>query len=150
MSIYRNLNEDLFSDYDVRRLTRQQKTAPPREAQVATRGPSTGQPVQNWQRKAQPAEIALPHAKRWLASLPEQVQPSALMAQFPRIANLIAAAWDDPESLHPYLRDLLTDQRGNRQGLPAQVVLELVALRDHLHGLHPSTIATWERASSRR
>ena len=54
--------------------------------------------------------------------------PNALLAKFPRIANLLAVLWEDPNSLRRYLDDLLVDKRGNRQGFPLDILRELFAL----------------------
>ena len=52
----------------------------------------------------------------------------ALIRQFARIANLIAATWSNREYFETYMESLLTDQRGNRQGFPPDVLAELSAL----------------------
>jgi hypothetical protein len=80
-------------------------------------------------RKAAPAKMLLPRTSTWVASLPPVVQPTALVRKFARIANLIAATWDDPKSFDAYMESLLTDKRGKRQGFPADVLAELVTLQ---------------------
>ena len=80
-------------------------------------------------RKAAPAKMLLPRTSMWLASLPSVVQPMALVHRFARIANFIAATWDDRKSFDSYMESLLTDKRGKRQGFPADVLAELVALQ---------------------
>ena len=65
----------------------------------------------------------------WASTLPPDVRPNALLAKFPRIANLIAVLWRDPNSLRRYIDDLLVDKRGNRQGFPLDVLREFFALR---------------------
>ncbi|HKE40146.1 MAG TPA: hypothetical protein VKG21_09935 [Casimicrobiaceae bacterium] len=55
----------------------------------------------------------------------------ALMRQFARVANLIAATWGDLEAFETYMESLLTDKRGNRKGFPPDVVAELSALEIH-------------------
>ena len=57
------------------------------------------------------------------------------MRQFPRIANHIAAAWDDLEQFEGYMSSLLTDSRGGRKGLPGDVLMELVALDRYRHSV---------------
>lgn len=84
-------------------------------------------------RKNQPANIALPRTKAWLESLPLKVRPSALMRQFPRIANLLAAAWGDVVLFEACIDSLLTDKRGGRKGFPGAVITELGALDIYRH-----------------
>ena len=84
-------------------------------------------------RKNQPANSALPRTKAWFDSLPPKVRPSALMRQFPRIGNQVAAAWDDLVQFETYMHSLLTDQRGARKGFPSEVINELGALDMYRH-----------------
>lgn len=76
-------------------------------------------------RRARPVLILLPRTTYWIASLPERVRPKAVAAKFPRIANQLAATWDDPAAFHAYLRDLTEDRRGGRQGFPEDVAHNL-------------------------
>lgn len=46
---------------------------------------------------------------------------------FPRIAQALTEKWDKPE-LETYLADLLMDNRGTRQGFPAEAVEELILI----------------------
>ena len=66
------------------------------------------------------------------------------MSKFPRIANLLAALWQDPNSLRRYVDDLLVDKRGNRQGFPVDVLRELFALRAYYDEMHPRSSRPWE------
>ena len=84
-------------------------------------------------RKSQPANIPLPRTKTWFEALPPEVRPCALMRQFPRIANLIAAAWEDLVLFEVCMDSLLTDKRGGRKGFPSDVIAELSALDQHRH-----------------
>jgi hypothetical protein len=90
-------------------------------------------------RKARPVNVLLPATRRWLAMLAPDVQPQALAAQFPRLANRIAADWGSPEMCRSFLYQLLVDRRGNRQGFPANVTGEILALRSLYSELHPAT-----------
>ncbi len=85
------------------------------------------------------ARRGLPATRRWLAMLAPDVQPQALAAQFPRLANRIAADWGSPEMCRSFLYQLLVDRRGNRQGFPANVTGEILALRSLYSELHPAT-----------
>lgn len=82
-------------------------------------------------RRAQPADFLLPIARRWLAALPSAVRPHALAQRFPRLANRLAAAWDDEPSLALVFADLLIDQRGERRGFPPAVKADLHRLWRH-------------------
>jgi hypothetical protein len=81
----------------------------------------------------------LPMTVKWLRSLPDQVRPIALANQYPRIANLLALDWNNPAACRQDLDDLVIDyRRGNRQGFPLDVQLELEILRDYYHSQHPN------------
>lgn len=85
----------------------------------------------DWSRKriAVPCNNLLPSTLHWAKELPAEIAPTALMQNFPRIANLLAANWKDPRAFYDYMRGLLTDSRGGRQGFPSNIKQELVKLR---------------------
>ena len=85
-------------------------------------------------RKNRPIDRLLPIAERWSDALPAGLRPTALIAYYPRIANLLALHWDDRGALTAYLDQLLVDRRGHRQGFPPPVLAELRRLRDHAYG----------------
>ena len=85
-------------------------------------------------RRASQLNLPLPTSQRWVALLPDEIQPRALLHQFPRIANQLARLWDDKKSVETYLNQLLIDQRGKRQGFPPDVHNELLNLRDYIEG----------------
>jgi hypothetical protein len=70
----------------------------------------------------------------WLASLPPNVRPLALVTKFPRVANRIAQEWREPGSCRQDFDDLVYDKRGTRRGFPPDVYVELLALRDYYYG----------------
>lgn len=79
-----------------------------------------------------PQDLALSEiARRWIESLPPDERPTALAAQYPRIANRIALCWGDPALTAQLFDQLLVDRRGSRRGFPPAVRSELLALRDH-------------------
>jgi hypothetical protein len=80
-------------------------------------------------RKATPINRPLLRTLMWVADLPHDVQPIALLRRFARIANLIAAAWGDRKCFHVYMESLLADKRGNRRGFPPDVLRDLIALQ---------------------
>ncbi|HEX8012643.1 MAG TPA: hypothetical protein VF814_17185 [Casimicrobiaceae bacterium] len=81
------------------------------------------------QRKASPVAFLLPSTRKWLDALPRRVQPHALCELYPRVANLVAAMWREPETLKAYFDDLLIDRRGGRRGFPPAVANDLRVLR---------------------
>ena len=66
-----------------------------------------------------------------LASLEAEVRPKQLAAAFPRIVNRMASLWKSPRQMDRYFEDLLTDTRGNRQGFPLGILMELTTLKEH-------------------
>ncbi|HYD95785.1 MAG TPA: hypothetical protein VEC01_10700 [Noviherbaspirillum sp.] len=66
---------------------------------------------------------------KWLATLPADVRPDNLAAQYPRIANRIAQLWKRPLYCERYLDDLVMDLRGDRRGFPRLVATEIAALK---------------------
>lgn len=84
-------------------------------------------------RKQVPLNDLLNPTLRWAASLPQTIRPLALMNQFPRLANIVAASWKEPLSFRACLDDLLTDRRGGRKGLPSEVRDELDNLRRYYY-----------------
>jgi hypothetical protein len=113
---------------------------------------SRAQPSQqprNWdesewagRRKAQPAQAILPATRHWMNSISPEYRPHSLAIRFPRIANLIAASWDNPKECSAYIHSLLHDQRGGRKGFPPQVQKDLADLRIYFAMLHP--IICWD------
>jgi hypothetical protein len=128
------------------------------EAPDSTLGvPSIQKPASKAQSEAQaiarrrqtPSSDPLPITFKWIAKLPRNVQPLAVLRQYPRIANMMAGMWQDPQSCRAYLHDLLTDRRGTRKGFPPQVVQELVRLRAHYEYLHPPMLDVYKDVNKR-
>jgi hypothetical protein len=65
----------------------------------------------------------------WARSIPSDVRPRALVIKFPRIANILAAAWSDPIRFNKALNEFMVDTRGKRQGFPLDVLQDLANLR---------------------
>ena len=77
-------------------------------------------------RRARPSTVLLPRTAVWLSEIPPHFRPSALAAQFPRVANALCASWADPSARGLYLHDLLTGGgRASRKGFPPAIVREL-------------------------
>lgn len=68
----------------------------------------------------------------WLRSLPEDLQPVHLMREHARVANLLCHRWDDRDLALRFLKELLNDHGGGRNGFAPAVADELRALADHL------------------
>jgi len=94
-------------------------------------------------RKASPASEPLPRTFEWMASLPRDVQPTALLRHYARIANIIAATWRDSKALRSYMDCLFSDDRGNRQGFPPDVLRELLALREYYDSVDTEKPLIW-------
>jgi hypothetical protein len=84
------------------------------------------------QRRASPVGFLLPSTQKWLEGLPRRVQPHVLCDYYPRIANSLAAMWEDTEGLRAYFDELFIDRRGGRRGFPAEVLNDLRVLRYYL------------------
>ena len=86
-------------------------------------------------RAVQPSDRALTGAALdWLMSLPPSIRPRQLCERFPRIVNRIAETWGDRPRTVLALGRLLQDDRGGRQGFPAEIEAEITRLRDHAAG----------------
>ena len=67
----------------------------------------------------------------WLNTLPRNVEPKALAAQFPRLANDIANLWLDATACGKFIDSLLFGTRnGTRDGFPYEVAFELLTFRE--------------------
>ena len=82
-----------------------------------------------------------PEGQALLSSLEEAIRPNELAGRYPRIVNKIARDWRQPTQLDRYFQDLLMDTRGNRQGFPLKIVMELSTLREHYTGMSGSARA---------
>lgn len=78
-----------------------------------------------------------PVALRWLAQLPREVRPLELFYAYPRIGNQLAAL-GNAAAVSTFVGELLIDKRGDRQGFPGGIALELSRLQEFLlQLLHP-------------
>lgn len=146
MSIYRK-SRPHYSDHDVRVHARthahpRRHAAGSHAAAVvplygrpnvhgaAVPAPLPGAKVIDWRahRRAQPADVLLPMTRAWAGKLPEALRPVALLSAFPRVANQVAASWDDAPACAALLEDLIVDRRGNRRGFPPEVHADLLDL----------------------
>jgi hypothetical protein len=85
-------------------------------------------------------------AKALLESLSPRIRPHQLPERFPRIMNQIALLWRRPVQLDRYFEELLIDSRGDRQGFPFAVALELSTLKDyHQSKVSPKQVCVWQK-----
>jgi hypothetical protein len=68
----------------------------------------------------------------WLNQLPEHVRPYRLTDHYPRLAVKMAELWRKPIPLQNYLRGLVLDDRGGRQGFPEDIAGELLRLMSYV------------------
>ena len=68
----------------------------------------------------------------WLNQLPEHVRPYRLTDHYPRLAVRMAELWRKPLPLQDYLRSLVLDDRGGRQGFPEEIAGELLRLTSYV------------------
>ena len=94
-------------------------------------------------RKGAPANVPLPRTRKWVESLPSSVQPTALLRHYARIANVLAAAWDDPLAVSSYMDCLFRDDREYRKGFPPDVANELLILREYHASLNTVHSGGW-------
>lgn len=142
MSIYRKFARDEPNEVHVNTVSRKVETR-----SVADEAKEAAEKLKR--RKGAPMDAPLPRTFTWIAKLPHDVQPIELLRSYPRIANLIASAWEDREATHQYFDELLQDRRGSRKGFPPEVMVELLALRSHYAGLNPRPMTAWEDLTKR-
>jgi hypothetical protein len=83
--------------------------------------------------------------KALLASIEESARPKELVAAFPRIVNRMAKLWKMPREMDRYFEELLADTRGNRQGFPLKILMELGTLSDYYKvKVFPSRRDVWD------
>jgi hypothetical protein len=92
-----------------------------------------------------PLETLQPVTARWMATLPADVQPTAIAGSFPGIANTLAMLWAKADALNGYVNELLFEKRGGGRGLPIRATRELHALRAYHATLHRNRDTVSER-----
>ncbi len=78
-----------------------------------------------------------PSAVAWIHALPQEIQPLMTASRYVRIANRIAALWNQPARCSAYLSDLLIIRRNARRGFPVEIAREIGNLSVHYETLHP-------------
>ena len=127
MTVYHLLDEGIPSEVQVYDYARTRRDAP----RIDLPDPSFALVDVTSARKASPANVPLAATFKWVAGLPRELRPLALLQKYPRIANRLANSARDPAAMRDYLFELLIDHRGGRDGFPQDVQRELLALRAH-------------------
>jgi len=134
MSVYRTLHKGIASEVNVSAVARRGQDS----TSAATQDkPTVAEIDSTFVRKAAPNNQPFTATFKWIASLPREVRPLALLQQFPRIANMLAQSWHDPAAFREYMFDLLIDRRGSREGFPQDVRSELLRLRAYCDHIDP-------------
>ncbi len=134
MSVYRTLHKGVASEVNVSAVARRRQDS----TSAATEDkPTVAANAPTFVRKATPNNQPFPATFKWIASLPPEIRPLALLQQFPRIANMLAQSWHDPAAFREYMFDLLIDRRGSRTGFPQDVRSELLRLRAYFDHIDP-------------
>jgi hypothetical protein len=82
-------------------------------------------------------------SEAFLSSLNESVRPQQLAERFPRIVNKLTTLWRRPMQLDEYFDELIIDKRGNRQGFPLSILMELTNLKEHFETAFPVRSNVW-------
>src|SRR6266581_2265402 len=141
MSIYRKFDAMRLPSSDL--YARREPASKQPESSVTLPQDSSREEEYKRRRKAQPVNVPLLRTLDWVERLPPGVKPTALLLQYARIANVIAATWDDPNSFRSYVDCLFSNDRGNRKGLPPDVLLELQALREYRAAFDAEDVSSW-------
>jgi len=141
MPIYRTLNNG-GAPNEIQRSAAQWR---PEVSEARLRADALREDAERKRRsKAAPCNVPLPRTLAWAAELPREARPRELIRSFPRIANMLAADWGEPDVTNVYLDQLLIDRRVNRKGFPPDVRIELLALRKYYASLHGQVTAASE------
>ncbi len=74
-----------------------------------------------------------------------------LAIKFPRVANILADAWPQPKRFEARLRELMLNDRPDRQGFPFDVLTELADLNAYFesvkHRMCPGNV--WRSVAER-
>jgi hypothetical protein len=85
-------------------------------------------------------------SKQILQTIPAEIRPTNIVANFPHIMNLVSKSWHEPKEFVKTLDELLIDDRGNRVGFPFAIIVELTDLREHYFStVRPEARKLWDR-----
>jgi hypothetical protein len=99
-----------------------------------------GLATEEWEQPDGPlsGEMPLRRTLAWAARLPDDVLPSVLLCHYARVANVIAASWDDPAAFRTYMYSLSTEKVGNPRRFTPDALDELLVLQRYFEELNPS------------
>jgi hypothetical protein len=144
MSIYRKIARDVPGDVP----TAASQVEPPEAKVELVVDPAHEEAERSKRSRGAPSNVPLPRTLAWAAGLPSEIRPHELIRSFARIANLLAADWDDRDATSDYFDHLMTDKRGTRKGFPPEIAAELRALCSH-YGCDHKLADVWEDARIR-
>jgi hypothetical protein len=137
MSVYRKSPQAQFSDVHATpmRSAAVDSSKPPVESNDQSppvAPPPVSESVKALRKLDQTSSTLQRFTVQWAETLPSNVQPRALMREYPRIANMVALLWTEPTrtAFDNYMESLLVDRRGNRKGFPSAVASDLLMLRE--------------------
>jgi hypothetical protein len=88
-------------------------------------------------------------SQAFLSSLTDSVRPNQLAERYPRIVNKMATLWRRPTQMDQYFDELLIDKRGNRQGFPLGILMEIITLKEHYQSAaFPVGTSVWDGATN--
>ncbi len=85
-----------------------------------------------------PGEMPLRRTLAWAARLPDDILPSVLLCHYARVANVIAATWDDPAAFRAYIESLSTQKLGDLRRFTPDALDELLALQRYFEEFNKS------------
>jgi hypothetical protein len=84
-------------------------------------------------------------SQKLVASLPKDMSLLHLYSDFAHVLNKLAAAWAYPPVFYALMDQYLLDRRGDRQGFPFRVAMELSRLSEHYaQYVAPRKINKWD------
>ncbi len=97
--------------------------------------------------KVHPSEAA----QKLIATLPKDLSLLHLYSDFPHVLNKLAAAWSHAPVFYALMDQYLLDKRGDRQGFPFRVAVELSRLSEHYaQFIAPRKINNWDVVETAR
>ena len=145
MSIYRKIANDVPNEIGITGTRRESQKSENQSPADAAR-----EELEKRKRsKGEPSNVVLPRTLAWADRLLSDVRTDQLIRSFPRIANLLALTWDEPEATYANFDRLFVDRRGNRRGFPPEVLSELAALRRYYGTVHPQMPSDMSRIKPR-
>ncbi len=83
-------------------------------------------------------------AMELMRTLAPEIYPNASIERLPRIINQLALHWRHPDECRRYFDELLNDERGDRQGFPFEIVVELTNLKQEHARQYPTAMDVFD------